>query len=380
MKKKQLLASMMAVMMLAGSTIPAYAEGLSEEGDTSSAQTNVTFTTTSSQLGGVIVSVPATLNLSYDSATQKFSSSDTVYAYGQLGSKLQLEISSPATVKYTNQDVAGASQLTGSVEFVDDTYTGYWSSEELYAGVADHEQSKKEPLTCEVKETNGIQVGTYKGEVNFTIKVSKDLSKSVYYDTGAGVSIKGNAYDWNTDMFRLLSGTSGDVYMNDDDTTTNWLADSSNTTLVIPSARALSSTDNGDFATKNVGGILGAKTNYIDTVIFPAAMTSTSEGLTIECKVNDGDNENTKITTIYMPAVKKISRYWTNNKLPNLADVYYAGSATEFEEAILTSNFNGKDGRYDNESLWNANIHVLDESDNWILFDTNAFFVDHPTE
>ena len=135
MKKKQLLASMMAVMMLAGSTIPAYAEGLSEEGDTSSAQTNVTFTTTSSQLGGVIVSVPATLNLSYDSATQKFSSSDTVYAYGQLGSKLQLEISSPATVKYTNQDVAGASQLTGSVEFVDDTYTGYWSSEELYAGV-----------------------------------------------------------------------------------------------------------------------------------------------------------------------------------------------------------------------------------------------------
>ena len=46
MKKKQLLASMMAVMMLAGSTIPAYAEGLSEEGDTSSAQTNVTFTTT----------------------------------------------------------------------------------------------------------------------------------------------------------------------------------------------------------------------------------------------------------------------------------------------------------------------------------------------
>lgn len=71
---------------------------------------------------------------------------------------------------------------------------------------------------------------------------------------------------------------------------------------------------------------------------------------------------------------------WTNNKLPNLADVYYAGSATEFEEAILTSDYNGKDGRYDNESLWNANIHVLDESDNWILFDTNAFFVDHPTE
>lgn len=45
-----------------------------------------------------------------------------------------------------------------------------------------------------------------------------------------------------------------------------------------------------------------------------------------------------------------------------------------------TSNYNGKDGRYDNESLWNANIHVLDESDNWILFDKNAFFVDHPTE
>lgn len=102
--------------------------------------------------------------------------------------------------------------------------------------------------------------------------------------------------------------------------------------------------------------------------------------MTIECGLKNGDNENTKITTIYMPAVKKISRYWTNNKLPNLADVYYAGSATEFEEAILTSDYNGKDGRYDNESLWNANIHVLDESDNWILFDTNAFFVDHPTE
>lgn len=377
MKKKQFLASMMAVMMLASSAMPVYADGLAEEGDTGSAQTNVSFTTTSSQLGGVVVSVPETLVLSYDDSTQKFSSSDSVYAYGQLGSKLQLEISSPATVKYSNQDVAGASQLTGTVEFVDDTYTGYWSSEQLYAGVADdHSASKKETLKCVVNETNGIQVGTYKGEVNFTIKVSKDLSKSVYYDTGSGVSIKGTNYAWNTDVFKLTSGTNGDVYMNDTKADT-WLADSANTTLVIPSSKALGS-DSDEFITKNVGGTLGTKTNHIDTVIFPAAIANTSKGLTIECKVNDGDNENTQITTIYMPAVKSIMRF-TIRKLPNLTDVYYAGSATEFENAILSSNYNGKDGRYDNDSLWNATIHVLDESDNWIDFDKNAFFVDHPT-
>lgn len=376
MKKKQFLASMMAVMMLASSAVPVYADGLAEEGDTGSAQTNVSFTTTSSQLGGVVVSVPETLVLSYDDSTQKFSSSDSVYAYGQLGSKLQLEISSPATVKYSNQDVAGASQLTGTVEFVDDTYTGYWSSEQLYAGVADdHSASKKETLKCVVNETNGIQVGTYKGEVNFTIKVSKDLSKSVYYDTGSGVSIKGTNYAWNTDVFKLTSGTNGDVYMNDTKADT-WLADSANTTLVIPSSKALGS-DSDEFITKNVGGTLGTKTNHIDTVIFPAAIANTSKGLTIECKVNDGDNENTQITTIYMPAVKSIMRF-TIRKLPNLTDVYYAGSATEFENAILSSNYNGKDGRYDNDSLWNATIHVLDESDNWIDFDKNAFFVDHP--
>lgn len=367
---------MMAVMMLAGSTIPAYAEGLSEEGDTSSAQTNVTFTTTSSQLGGVIVSVPATLNLSYDSATQKFSSSDTVYAYGQLGSKLQLEISSPATVKYTNQDVAGASQLTGTVEFVDDTYTGYWSSEELYAGVADHEQSKKEPLTCEVKETNGIQVGTYKGAVNFTIKVSKDISKYAYYDTETGVVIKDTAYAWNTDMYNL---SSSDVYMKDADETTNWLADASNTTLVIPNSAVLGSSKT-EFEIRNVGWALGSKTNCVDTVIYPGALENTDKGMTTQCSLVYNDKDNSQITTIYMPAVKKISRFWTSSHLTGLKDVYYAGSATEFEEAILTSNYNGKDGRYDNESLWNANIHVLDESDNWILFDKNAFFVDHPTE
>ena len=376
MKKKQFLASMMAVMMLASSAMPVYADGLAEEGDTGSAQTNVSFTTTSSQLGGVVVSVPETLVLSYDDSTQKFSSSDSVYAYGQLGSKLQLEISSPATVKYSNQDVAGASQLTGTVEFVDDTYTGYWSSEQLYAGVADdHSASKKETLKCVVNETNGIQVGTYKGEVNFTIKVSKDLSKSVYYDTGSGVSIKGTNYAWNTDVFKLTSGTNGDVYMNGTKADT-WLADSANTTLVIPSSKALGS-DSDEFITKNVGGTLGTKTNHIDTVIFPAAIANTSKGLTIECKVNDGDNENTQITTIYMPAVKSIMRF-TIRKLPNLTDVYYAGSATEFENAILSSNYNGKDGRYDNDSLWNATIHVLDESDNWIDFDKNAFFVDHP--
>lgn len=376
MKKKQFLASMMAVMMLASSAMPVYADGLAEEGDTGSAQTNVSFTTTSSQLGGVVVSVPETLVLSYDDSTQKFSSSDSVYAYGQLGSKLQLEISSPATVKYSNQDVAGASQLTGTVEFVDDTYTGYWSSEQLYAGVADdHSASKKETLKCVVNETNGIQVGTYKGEVNFTIKVSKDLSKSVYYDTGSGVSIKGTNYAWNTDVFKLTSGTNGDVYMNDTKADT-WLADSANTTLVIPSSKALGS-DSDEFITKNVGGTLGTKTNHIDTVIFPAAIANTSKGLTIECKVNDGDNENTQITTIYMPAVKSIMRF-TIRKLPNLTDVYYAGSATEFENAILSSNYNGKDGRYDNDSLWNATIRVLDESDNWIDFDKNAFFVDHP--
>lgn len=377
MKKKQFLASMMAVMMLASSAIPVYADGLAEEGDTGSAQTNVSFTTTSSQLGGVVVSVPETLVLSYDDSTQKFSSSDSVYAYGQLGSKLQLEISSPATVKYSNQDVAGASQLTGTVEFVDDTYTGYWSSEQLYAGVADdHSASKKETLKCTVNETNGIQVGTYKGEVNFTIKVSKDLSKSVYYDTGSGVSIKGTNYAWNTNLFNSFNGGTGDVYMNDTKADA-WLADSANTTLVLPSSRALGS-DSDEFITKNVGNTLYNKTNYIDTVIFPAAMVNTSAGLTNECCLNAGDKENTKITTIYMPAVKSIMRF-TIRKLPSLTDVYYAGSATEFENAILSSNYNGKDGRYDNESLWNATIHVLDESDNWVDFDKNAFFVDHPT-
>lgn len=377
MKKKQFLASMMTVMMLASSAIPVYADGLAEEGDTGSAQTNVSFTTTSSQLGGVVVSVPETLVLSYDDSTQKFSSSDSVYAYGQLGSKLQLEISSPATVKYTNQDVAGASQLTGTVEFVDDTYTGYWSSEQLYAGVADdHSASKKETLKCTVNETNGIQVGTYKGEVNFTIKVSKDLSKSVYYDTSSGVSIKGTNYAWNTNLFNSFNRGTGDVYMNDTKADA-WLADSANTTLVLPSSRALGS-DSDEFITKNVGNTLYNKTNYIDTVIFPAAMANTSAGLTNECCLNAGDEENTKITTIYMPAVKSIMRF-TIRKLPSLTDVYYAGSATEFENAILSSNYNGKDGRYDNESLWNATIHVLDESDNWVNFDKNAFFVDHPT-
>ena len=374
MKKKQFLASMMAVMMLAGSAMPVYADGLTEEGDTGSAQTSVTFTTTSSQLGGVVVSVPESLVLNYDDSTQKFSSSDSVYAYGQLGSKLQLEISSPATVKYTNQDVAGASQLTGTVEFVDNTYTGYWSSEQLYAGVAnDHSASKKETLKCTVNETNGIQVGTYKGEVNFTIKVSKDMSKIAYYDTSSGVSIKGTNYAWNTDMFKL---SCNDVYMDDNDATTNWLADSGNTTLVVPNSKALGSKN--EFIPKNVGRILGTKTNYIDTVIFPAAMANTSAGLTGEVGFNLVDNGNTKITTIYMPAVKSIMPF-TIRKLPNLANVYYGGSATEFENAILSSRYNGKDGRYSNESLWSATIHVLDESDNWIEFDKNAFFVDHPT-
>lgn len=374
MKKKQFLASMMAIMTLASSAMPVYAANLTAEGDTGSAQTSVSFTTTSSQLGGVVVSVPETLVLSYDDSTQKFSSSASVYAYGQLGSKLQLEISSPATVKYSNQDVAGASQLTGTVEFVDDTYTGYWSSEQLYAGVADdHSASKKETLKCTVNETNGIQVGTYKGEVNFTIKVSKDLSKSVYYDTGSGVSIKGTNYAWNTDLFIL---SVGDVHM-DATKAETWLANPANTTLVIPNSRALGS-NSDEFITKDVGNTLYEKTNYINTVIFPAAMANTTAGLTSECCLYATDQENTKITTIYMPAVKSIECFAICD-LPNLADVYYAGSATEFENAILSSDYNDKDGRYDNESLWNATIHVLDGSDNWVEFDKNAFFVDHPT-
>lgn len=376
MKKKQLLASMMAVMMLAGSVTPVYADGLSQEGDTSSAQTNVTFTTTSAQLGGVIVSVPATLNLSYDSDTQKFSSSDTVYAYGQLGSKLQLEISSPATVKYTNQDIPDAAQLTGTVEFVDSTYTGYWSSEALYAGVADHNQSKKETLKCTVNETNGIQVGTYKGAVNFTIKVSKDISKYAYYDTETGVVIKDTAYAWNTDMYNL---SSSDVYMKDADETTNWLADASNTTLVIPNSAVLGSSKT-EFEIRNVGWALGSKTNCVDTVIYPGALENTDKGMTTQCSLVYNDKDNSQITTIYMPAVKKISRFWTSSHLTGLKDVYYAGSATQFSDAVLAGMYNGKDGRYDNESLWKATIHVLDESDNWIEFDKNAFFVDHPTE
>lgn len=371
MRNKKFLASLMLATMLTDSVVPAFAEGLSSEGDTGTAQTGVSFSATSvKEPGEAIVSVPESLTLSFDDSTKKYSSSDSVYAYGDLDNLLQLEITSSATVRYENEDVQDAQQIFGKVEFVDDTYTGIWSSEDLKSGVDNQSNSKKIPIKCYINETKDMQIGTYKGKVNFKIKVSRDLDKIALYDTDTGVVLKGKTYDWDTSLFKCSDDSSHIAFT---DEATTWLADPSHTTLPLISYTKVN--DYGYMAESSYVGLdlLGSTTNYVNTVIFP----EDTKGLNDSSHLFTEDTDNTNITTIYVPALSYINSGLTYNHLPNLTDFYYAGTANQFSNAILADS-STSNGTHGNTSLWSATIHVLDDDGNYVDFDKEAFIHDYP--
>lgn len=376
MKRKQILAVLVAMCTLFSSGVPAYAEGLSSEGDTASVQTGVSFT--ASDENNVIVSVPESLTLNFDDSSCSYSSNDTVSAYGLLSRKYCVEVTAASSVRFKNQTKQDAPQLRGSISFGDANNTGRWSSAELKSGKLNAEQMKKIDLTCNLTDINDLERGSYSGTLTFNIKVVRDMDNVAYKNTDDAVVIGDETFAYTTEPFT----TSGydNVTMRTSDNTKAWRDDESNTTLVIPSKQKLNATgyDTIDDLLYNIND------SHVATIVFPADITELYN-INSEAKKSSYISFTkgsyytfSSVNTIYVPDVALASDM-LYGCFPNLKDFYYGGTALQFEDACLKKDSSGKDARYGNSSLWNATIHVLDGDNNWVEFDSTAFLNENPT-
>lgn len=376
MERKQILAVLVAMCTLFGSGVSVHAEGLSTEGDTSTAQTGVSFTATDEN--SVIVSVPESLTLTYDDSSCSYSVNDTVSAYGLLSKKYCVEVTAASSVRFTNQTKQDAPQLRGGVSFGEANNTGRWSSAELKNGKLNADQMKKIDLTCNITNLDDLERGSYSGTLNFNIKVIRDTDNVFYKDTDDAVVIGDKTFAYTTELYGL--NVYDELNTLTSENTKAWRDDTNNTTLVVPDYKSFSDAKGYDSLEDLLFNI---NASNVSTIVLPANITelyniNSDAKNSSKMHFTKGDYYHfDSVTTIYVPDIALCSDMFYSC-FKNLTDFYYGGTALQFEDACLKKDKDGYDARYTNASLWNATIHVLDENNNWVEFDKAGFLRDNP--
>lgn len=166
--KKKLVTFLMAMSVLLTS-VPStvFAGTLQNVGDTDTQNAIASFTVAAQDLGDITVSIPDSIELTFDSVNNKYAtdSSDKVYAYGYLDTDKKLEISTATTTTFTNS----TSNLTGNVTF-GTAGVASWSSSELLAGHNNESNKKSETVDVEVTNLSGILMGQYTATMTFNVE------------------------------------------------------------------------------------------------------------------------------------------------------------------------------------------------------------------
>lgn len=167
--KKKVFTSLMIMTMLTTQIAPVYAD-YSTAGDTGSQDVTSSFDVSADDFGGVIVSIPNDIPLSYSKDTGTYSGQDSVKVSGYLDSDLRIKVAVPSTIDFSNAD----SKLTGDVSFGTDG-VGYWSSDECKSGVVQKE------LAITVSDLSDIHTGHYAGAmtVNISVESAADSTYSL---------------------------------------------------------------------------------------------------------------------------------------------------------------------------------------------------------
>lgn len=101
--RRKYLATLAVVTALITSVVPVYAD-YSKAGDTGSQEISSSFDVSADDFGGLIVSIPNDIPLSYDKESNAYSGQDYVKVSGYLDSDLRIKITAPDTIKFTNDD------------------------------------------------------------------------------------------------------------------------------------------------------------------------------------------------------------------------------------------------------------------------------------
>ena len=157
----------MALSLVASLPTSVFAGTLQNIGDSTNQNVTATFTVQDSDLGEIIVSIPASVDLEFDSVSSSYKtdSTDKVYAYGYLANSKKLDISTSTSADFVN----GTSHLSGAVTF-GTAGKASWSSAELLAGQSNSENIKKETLDVAVTNITGAVMGQYNATLTFTVE------------------------------------------------------------------------------------------------------------------------------------------------------------------------------------------------------------------
>jgi hypothetical protein len=119
---------------------------------------------------GVIVQLPADLDLTYSDALDTFQVKTEVGVYGEISDYMEVKISLPSKLEYTNEDKSATAM--GLVRFGDeDDETSYeiWNAAEVYTGKESSDNIDKRSLVVNVPGYNVSDADDYSSDVKFNV-------------------------------------------------------------------------------------------------------------------------------------------------------------------------------------------------------------------
>lgn len=176
MKFKKLLSLGLVAFSLVASfpTVGVFAQTIDVTGQTGSGSANTDFSVTADMLGGgLVVTIPDSVTLSYDQENDEFVKETTVNAKGYVEVDKKLSVSVPTDITYTLQ---GFDMFTadGTVTFGTtdgDNQVSEWSQVELKTKAADELVGVNKALTVTVDGDEIQDIGTYEAVLNFSIEL-----------------------------------------------------------------------------------------------------------------------------------------------------------------------------------------------------------------
>ena len=181
---KVLTALVMALTLLFGSSISVFAAtDVSVDADSKTGTCDSTFTATAENLGGgLVVSIPADLDLTWDAGSSSFIKSDYVTVKGNVAATKKVDISIPTYVDWALQGGASTSHpASGTVQFTTKVpaqktisdVTDYMTTETYTAEQVrtSNTTPDQRTLKASVSADTIPVIGEYKATVTFYIEI-----------------------------------------------------------------------------------------------------------------------------------------------------------------------------------------------------------------
>ena len=177
MKKKIIssLLSAITVFTMFISPMSVKADGLQNVGDTANSTSTATFSVSADDIGGVTVSVPESITLTYDSTDKKYanSTSDKVYVYGNLATGRHITVATPTSTSFSHKTDDTAPDMTGAVTFGTDG-TATWTNAQILAGRTIEANRVGNSIGVQVTDLTNIRLGAYESTMTFTATTVAD--------------------------------------------------------------------------------------------------------------------------------------------------------------------------------------------------------------